>query len=52
MRLLKRAMSDTFVGFDWRSGEGVVLEILTKLNSTVAPFILYVAEFELLISAG
>lgn len=34
-----------------RSGESVVLEILTKLNSTVAPFILHVAEFELLISA-
>lgn len=51
-----RLISDTF-GPLWfllgmRSGEGVDLEILAKLNSTVAPFILHVAKLELLISVG
>lgn len=49
-------ISDTF-GPLWfllgmRSGEKVGLEILAKLNSTVAPFILHVAKLELLISAA
>lgn len=49
-------ISDTLVrsGFCLVCGRGekVGLEILAKLNSTVAPFILHVAKLELLISAA
>lgn len=56
MRLLKQVMSDKLVGFEFclvcGAGKDVVLDFLTKLDSTVTPFILHVAEFELLVSAG
>lgn len=49
-------MSDKLVGFEFclvcGAGKDVVLDFLTKLDSTVTPFILHVAEFELLVSAG
>lgn len=48
----ERYIGRFWVLFVMRSGAVVILEFSTELDSTVAPFILHVAEFELLISAG